>query len=142
MTILLVFAAFSTLSTLRALVTLIWPAAGRTAGDLPVVLLSAAFTAALCWVAWWVRRSADRRRTAGGRPLSDEQWQLAHAIWQRAWLCRGCRAVFFPAGAFQPDAPASRALSFEHFHAWLVETAWHAGATDAATGRSPAANTG
>ncbi|GAA2109407.1 hypothetical protein GCM10009759_50040 [Kitasatospora saccharophila] len=121
---LLLLAAFSSLWTVRAVLTLVRSGSAATAGQVVATVVVATVMAGSYWASSALRRAADRRQAAkGGWPASSEQWKLVHRVWQAAWLCRNCRAAFLPAGALGPGFPASGPLSFEHFRDWLTGTA-------------------
>ncbi|MFC8721255.1 hypothetical protein [Kitasatospora sp. NPDC057198] len=135
-TLLLLLAAFSSLWTLNDLVRLARSGSAATPGGLVAVLAAAAVTVAAYRASAALRRRADRRQAAaGGWPATREQWRPVHRAWRAAWLCRGCRAAFLPAGALGPGFPTSGPLSFEHFRDWLTGTARRAERTG---GFSPA----
>ncbi|RPE27748.1 hypothetical protein [Kitasatospora cineracea] len=123
-TVLLLLAVLSALSTLDALALLVRSEAGGPVHALLSLLCRAAVTVALYRASTALRRAADRRHQAAGTwPATRQQWRPVYALWQAAWLCRGCRAAFLPADPLRPDFPPSPPLSFEHFRTWLTETA-------------------
>ncbi|MFD7731051.1 hypothetical protein ACFV6F_11795 [Kitasatospora phosalacinea] len=127
-TLLLLAALLSALQVLRSLVVLARTGSAAVPRELVFVGVAAAVTVLSYWASSALRRTADgraeRRRAAAGHwPVSYGQWRLVHQVWRASWLCRGCRAVFLPAGALGPDFTASGPLSFEHFGTWLTGTA-------------------
>ncbi|MFJ1758386.1 hypothetical protein [Kitasatospora sp. NPDC088134] len=63
-------------------------------------------------------RAAER-----GAGAQHALWEQHHRVWRAAWLCRRCRAVFFPQGALGPDSPASPALEAAQLPGWVVTAA-------------------
>jgi len=64
----------------------------------------------------------SRRKGPAGSP-EPARWQQQMAVWERARLCRTCKAAFWPDGVLRADIPASPMIPIDQFPLMVVTMA-------------------